>query len=128
MAKSKYTLNPELTWITAEQCRPLIDWLADEVGVKFEDEVAVEPAYGPDRLLHYVEGHSGDGYRESFTNKLNELGIELRFNNKAAKLMGDAEHDAVTGARVETPEGTKTIKADAVVLCTGGYGDSEDMI
>ena len=127
MNSALYAIDPDLTWITAEQCGPLIDWLADEVGVPFKDEVDQQPFYGPNRLLHYVEG-GGAGYREPFTNKLNELGVELRFNNKAVKLVGNDAHDEVIGAEVETPEGTKTIKADSVVLCTGGYANSTEMI
>ena len=127
MEKSGYILDPKLTMITAEQCGPLIDWLIDEVGVEFEETVDAIPFYGPNPLLHHVKG-KGMGYREPFLNKLDELGVELRMNNKAVSLIGNEAHDEVIGANIVTPEGDKKIKADAVIICTGGYANSTEMI
>ncbi len=127
MEKSGYILDPKLTMITAEQCGPLIDWLIDEIGVEFEEKVDAIPFYGPHELLHHVKG-GGAGYRDPFTRKLEELDVELRFQNKAVELIGNEAHNEVIGAKIETPEGSKMIKADAVVLCTGGYANSTEMI
>lgn len=127
MEKSGYILDPKLTMITAEQCGPLIDWLIDEIGVEFEETVDAIPFYGPNPLLHHVKG-GGAGYREPFLAKLEELDVELRMNHHATKLIGNEAHDEVIGAQIETPDGVKNIKADAVILCTGGYANSTEMI
>ena len=127
MAKSGYILDPKLTMITAEQCGPLIDWLIDEVGVEFEETVDAIPFYGPNPLLHHVKG-GGAGYREPFLAKLEELGVELRMNHHATELIGNEAHNEVIGAKIETAEGMKNIKADSVILCTGGYANNTDMI
>lgn len=122
-----YTIDPELTWITAEQCGPSIDWLADELGVKFTGVVNASIVYGPMELLHYVE-NGGQGFIEPFAKKLDELGVELRFGTKAVKLIGNEAHDEVIGVVAETADGEVVIKADAVVLCTGGYANNTDLI
>ena len=127
MRSGKWRADPALTWITAEECGNLIDWLIDEVNVPFKDVCEVNPGYGPLALIHYVEG-KGAGLRQPFLDKLEAIGVELRMSNRAVELIGNETHKEVIGAKVETADGVKTVKADAVVLCTGGYADSPEMI
>lgn len=127
MNSGSWRADPELTWITAKECGNLIDWLIDEVHVPFKDVCEINPGYGPLPLIHYVEG-KGAGLRQPFMDKLEELDVELRMNNRAVELVGNEDHKQVIGAKIETPDGVKTVKADAVVLCTGGYADSPEMI
>lgn len=126
MKETDYAIDPQLTWITSEQCGPSIDWLIDEIGVPFQDVVDASPVYGPLPLLHHTEG-GGEAFREPFLNALEERDIELRLETKAVELIGDEDRNVI-GVVAETPSGTIRIKADAVVLATGGYANNTDLM
>ena len=55
-----------------------------------------------------------------------DLGVEIRLENKVVELL--TEDGAVTGLRVETPDGESTIQADKVILATGGFTRNAEMI
>ena len=127
MRESYHSVDPALARITADNCGPTIDWLIDEVKVPFEKRVDADPNYGPKPFLHHVEG-KGQGFKEPFKAKLEELNVPVEFNTKAVKLLGNEAHDEVIGVEAETADGNIRIKADSVVLCTGGYSANTDLI
>lgn len=54
------------------------------------------------------------------------LGARIRFRSPVARLLSD--HGRVTGALVETRDGVREVLADAVVLATGGFSQSPEML
>ncbi len=124
--ESNYTIQADLTRITADECGTSIDWLIDEIGVPFKDVVDASVVYGPLPLLHYTEG-GGAAFKEPFLKALEQRGVELRLNTKAVKLIGDEERNVV-GVVAETKEGEIRIGAKAVVLATGGYANNTELI
>lgn len=124
--ESEYTIQADLTRITADECGPSIDWLIDEIGVPFKDVVDASIVYGPLPLLHYTDG-GGMAFKDPFLNALDQRGVELRLNTMAVKLVGD-ENRSVIGVIAETAEGELRIGAKAVVLATGGYANNTELI
>ena len=56
-----------------------------------------------------------------------KLGIEIRFNTEATKILAD-ETGRINGVVVKDKNGEYTIDAGAVILATGGYENNADMI
>lgn len=127
MALSNYRNDPELTRITAEKCGETIDWLMDVLKVPFEDEVIVNPNYGPLRMVHNVKG-KGSGFLEPFRNALESRNIEVLLNTPGKKLL-TGENGEIIGAIASDSDGNEIrIKAKAVVLATGGFGNNTDLV
>lgn len=127
MMLSNYRNDPELTRITADQCGETIDWLMDVMHVPFEDEVIVNPTYGPLRMVHNVKG-KGSGFVEPFRNALESRQIEVLLNTPGTKLLAGTNGEIV-GAVATNQDGKEIrIKAKAVVLATGGFGNNTELI
>lgn len=64
---------------------------------------------------------------EVLTQVARDLGVDVRFDTKMVKLLGDASR--VTGAICQTEDGYVQINAaKGVILCTGGYSMNPDMM
>lgn len=61
------------------------------------------------------------------TNQVKKAGVDIFTSVKVTKLLQD-KNKKVNGVEVETEDGTKTIKAKAVLLATGGFGASKEII
>lgn len=61
------------------------------------------------------------------TTQVKKAGIDIFTGAKVTKLLQDAKK-RVNGVEVETTDGIKTVKAKVVLLATGGFGASKDII
>ena len=61
------------------------------------------------------------------TTQVKKAGVDIFTGAKVTKLLQDAKK-RVNGVEVETPDGIKTVKAKVVLLATGGFGASKDII
>ena len=61
------------------------------------------------------------------TNQVKKSGVDIFTGAKVTKLLQD-KSNKVNGVEVTTEDGVKTIKAKAVLLATGGFGASKDII
>lgn len=61
------------------------------------------------------------------TNQVKQAGVDIFTGAKVTKLLQD-KNGNVNGVEVETDKGVKTIKAKAVLLATGGFGASKEII
>ena len=125
MAEKHYILDEELTRLTIEKAGETIDWLIDEIGVPFQKETVVKDGYGTYPVIHLVEGE-GMGMKEPFAKALEEReNIEVMLNTPAVDFI--VEDGKVVGA-VAMQEGKELrIKADAVLLATGGYSANHEL-
>ena len=108
-----------------------IDWL-EKKGVEFAD---VNTAFvGSNYTWHVVKpdtGLPGPGSAGSMirilTEKAKELGVRIMLQTPAKKLI--KQGDRITGVIAEDNSGEQVqIKAKAVIIATGGFGDSPEMI
>lgn len=53
-------------------------------------------------------------------------GVDVAIRSRGVRLM--TENDAVVGVELETPEGRRIVRADAVILATGGFEYDQDLV
>lgn len=97
-----------------------IDWLYN-LGVEFGPVNLEWQHYGPEgsRLGPFV--------MEAMQKNLDEKDMDYRLNTRATEFI--MEDEAVVGVTVEAPNGENyDIYADAVIVATGGYNASQDMV
>ena len=58
--------------------------------------------------------------------KVHELGVEVRTGTKGLDLI--MEDGKATGVKVECKEGYYDIKADAVIVATGGFSNNKELL
>lgn len=126
MKEKKYNLDPDLTWLTTEKSGETIDWLIEHIGVEFEPEVIVKDGYGSIQAMHIVDG-GGAAMRIPYDNALNERPeIEILKDTEGTELI--VENDVVIGVIAKQDDKIIRIKADAIMLATGGYNSNHELI
>ena len=124
----EYTWNENLTRYFAQHCGEEVDWVVD-LGVQFASEKSRTPSqptlYEPlsvDRISSCVRSSLTDVVYGELKKFIDAGQCCIMFEEPATDLIMDGE----------TVVGAKTAKADyyakATVLCTGGYGHSEELI
>lgn len=125
-AYGKHRAIPALLHTFVDHANECVEWLQDDLGVVFQENVtqneghsvpcSLMPAESPD-----YPGRGGISYWYAMYTKAAELGVEMLLEHKATELLQTAE-GVVSGAVVETPEGTKRFQAKkAVILGSGGW-------
>lgn len=124
----EYTWNENLTRYFAQHCGEEVDWVVD-LGVQFASEKSRTPSqptlYEPlsvDRVSSCIRTSLTDVVYGELKKFIDAGQCCIMFEEPATDLIMDGE----------TVVGAKTAKADyyakATVLCTGGYGHSEELI
>lgn len=119
--------DAELLGIYAKNVGAATDWLSDDVGVRYNMEGGLHQLaeYAINRELAYDEG--GIGAAETLNDKVHATDANVLLNTAAKHLI--VENGKVTGVEAESQKGKKyTLKADAVILATGGYGNNNDLL
>ena len=116
---------PELITLYAANVGETSDWL-ESIGVTFNLEGGLHKLaeYSHDRELAYTG--SGAGAAENMRNIIAENGTKVLLNTRATELI--TENGVVTGVIADDGETIYTVKADAVLLATGGYGYNKDLL
>ncbi len=108
-----------------------ISWL-ENLGVVFSEPASYFPgAYPTWHIVQPESGHPGPTAAATMvkrlTEKAKELGVKLMLQTPATKLMKDG--NKITGVVAEDKSGQEIqIKAKAVIIATGGFGDNPKMI
>ncbi len=82
--------------------------------------------YGGRSCMAEAEAYAGEEIQDNLEKKANELGIDIRTGTKGVDLI--IEDGKATGVKVEGKEGTYDIKADAVIVATGGFSSNKDLL
>lgn len=119
--------DPELVRILSDRSYESLKWI-ESIGGKLNNlSFSGGQSY---KRVHTAEGGTlvGAYLITTFHENAKRLGMDIRVNSKAVKLLTDNK-GAVTGVRVHsTYSGTYDIKAKAVVLATGGFGANNAMV
>lgn len=117
---------PELIQLYADNVGETSDWLQGN-GVTYNLEGGLHKLaeYSHDRELAYTGGGAGAG--EAMRNKVNESGATVLLNTRASELLTDDQGN-VTGVIAADDTTKYTVKAQAVLLATGGYGYNKDLL
>lgn len=125
------TFNEEIAREFSRQSGLAVDWL-DEMGTDFGDR---KPYFGVYQPLNVERNYSGKGGAAAFITALKgELdqylgkNAHLALNTKVTSLVTD-EEGKVIGVVATQEDGSETkFLAPATVVCTGGYGGSEELL
>jgi fumarate reductase flavoprotein subunit len=125
LERGQYRINGALWMDLCEKSAGNIDWLL-EMGCLFSG-VIDDYHGGLFKSFHWwKDGKASAGYVQPMKKKMDELGIEPHLKTSAISLMLDGEK--VVGVYAEGPEGIIQYNAKAVVLATGGFGGSPEML
>ena len=115
----------DLVTVMAANSARAIDWL-DSIGAPLP-KVSFSGG-ATNRRIHSPEDGSGVGAYlvTSFLKTMNELGIQVMYETKATSLM--TLDGTVVGVQAESDSANYTIRAKAVILATGGFGNNEDLV
>lgn len=122
MERSENTAWEEMLQLVAERSGETIDFLVEN-GVEFGDPIPC----GTSPVLRGLRSPSGGvGLIIPIEKKARELGAEILLNTTAQELL--TEGGRVCGVRAVSGRDTVIVRADSVVLATGGYdADGEVM-
>ncbi|SNS04776.1 fumarate reductase flavoprotein subunit [Anaerovirgula multivorans] len=110
----------ELVTILAEESNTAYEWLVSlGLSYKLNEE---EPWW-----IIPTEGHYGSQLVNAYVSEATKQGVDVRLETKATELV--TEDGKVVGAKVVDKDGKELdIKANAVILATGGFGNAGDLI
>ena len=118
---------PELIQLYAENVGETTDWIHEYAGVQYNMEGGLHDLaeYSHNRELAYEGG--GAGATESLRKAVADSGAEVLTNTRAEELI--VEDGKVCGVKATASDGTAYIlRAENVVMATGGYGNSVDWL
>lgn len=125
-AKDEY-VDEEMVRYTTDHSSENIEWLKEH-GVVFSDTLMAAGIYEGRNIprIHMTEG--GKGYIMQFLFETAEKsGVETHLNTPATELI--KEGDKVVGAKAVDKDGNEiTIKANAVIIASGGFAGNKEMM
>ena len=116
--------NPRILRAFINKSGDTVRWL-EEMGVKFEDISQFIPVQGP-RIMHLPVG-LGAGLVKVLAEKCRSLGVELRLQTAAKKILTDKD-GKVIGVVANTQGKEFTISAKSVIIGSGGYAGNEELL
>lgn len=122
-----YRNNAALMAQTIKNSNSVIEWL-EQQGVRFE-VVTMSKTEAPTwhLILDQGKAHHGAALIQPLQAKAKELGVNILFQTPAKELIFNGS--GVTGVKAVNTKGDKfTITAKAVVIATGGFNNSNEMI
>ena len=104
-----------------------VNWLMDR-GIEFCDVVHHIPNQTPE-VFHITEAEENVGHCviRNLKRICEEKGVRILTGAKGKTLLKD-EKASVCGAVCETKDGEVVIKAQKVILCTGGFAGNDEMV
>lgn len=111
--------SEERKQVWAEGAYNLDDWLRT---------MGIELNFSANSTNHMAEAneYAGEHIQDKLEKRAIELGVDIRTGNKGIDLI--IEDGVNTGVKVETREGTYDIKADAVIVSTGGFSHNKELL
>ncbi|WP_297610274.1 FAD-dependent oxidoreductase [uncultured Sutterella sp.] len=114
----------ELVEVLAREAPAALDWMTDR-GVKLIPVVST--AFRVNRQ-YYVDTNSGSRYVKILYEEGRKLGVEYRMNTKALELVTTPDGSQVLGLKAETKGKPLAIRADRIIMCTGGFAANTAML
>ena len=103
----------------AEGSAELDPWLR-EMGIELNYN------YGGRNHMAEADAYAGEEVQDNMEKKAYELGIDIRTGTKGLDLI--MEDGQAKGIKVQCKEGTYNIKADAVIMATGGFSNNKELL
>ena len=128
MERSEGTADLEMLQVFAENSMENISFL-DDIGVQWM--MAIPAGTAPEPRAHFSMHEDGrrmigSALIDPLESKALEMGITILRGVKATQLM--QENDVIVGALAESKEKNYTLNAKAVVMATGGFDASAELV
>ncbi|WP_169304587.1 FAD-dependent oxidoreductase [Halopseudomonas bauzanensis] len=120
MTLNQWDARPDLIRFYAERCGPTLEWLRD-MGAIFSPRWLVRSGVDTVPRGHSCEG-AGQGIADALINAVGAAGIEVVLDCRVQSLI--QEDGRVVGVRAQGTD----LYASSVVVATGGFGNSPEMI
>lgn len=123
------TVNEAMVRLAAEQSAANIEWLAAQ-GAEFVGctMAPTNPFQDPFRTHVTTAARNGQkAYIEPLYTKATELGVKFLFDSRATELLQN-DDGAIVGAKASNEARTITVNAGAVILSTGGFLNSQELM
>lgn len=123
---------PELLQTFVDHSNECVDWLKDDLGIVFNENVSQNEGHSvPCSLMPAKDaaypGNGGISYWYVMYERANELGVEMLLEHQATKIL-QQEDGTVTGLEVQAGGSPLRFKArQAVILGSGGWKSNEAM-
>ena len=125
MERGEGEVNEEFVNFVAENINDALDLFMD-LGVSYSSSLILQSGTATVNRAHMPSG-SGAELCDRLVEAVEELGVQIYTETDAESLLQDSEGN-VTGVSCTTKTGTLTVNAKSVVLATGGYGASSEML
>ena len=104
----------------------VMDWITFDMGVPLDhvEAAGIATVLSPEARASGLVW--GGMYTQALGRELERLGVDVRNCTRGIDLV--VEDGRAVGAVVESPNGTYTIRAKAVVIATGAFGSNPDMV
>ncbi len=128
--EANYT--PDVAMYYCQHSGEAVDWL-DSLGCDMGERTVGQPTlYQPMKVARVYSTGSSASYLEKVGELLDaqveEGSVTVCYQTKVTGLVQQAD-GSITGVRAVDENGTQhTVEAGAVILCTGGYGHSEELL
>ena len=120
MTLNQHAVRPDLIRYYADECAGMMEWLIEK-GVEFPANMLVHSD-----VTGVQRGHTcstfGLGIADALINRAGALGVETALGTRVDSLI--VEDGKVVGIRAEGTE----LRAPSVVIATGGFGNSPEML
>lgn len=117
---------PELLHLYAENVGQTTDWLNEYVGIEYEPGLHKLAEYSHDRELAYKDG--GAGFAKTAREKIESSNVDVHLDTQVNEITVD-KNGTVNGVVAQSTDGTTyNVKAKAVVVASGGYGNNKDLL
>jgi len=120
MTLNQWKMRPDLVRYYAEHCGPVLEWLIS-LGTEFPTQWLVRSGVDWVARGHSSQG-AGGGIADALINAAGAAGIDTAFGSRVEELL--VEGGRVVGVRAAGAE----LRAAAVVLTTGGFGNNPEML
>ena len=116
--------NPELVRVLVDNALAGAEWLRDECGVIWEDDLMFFGGHSVKRSLIPLDA-SGVEIIKKMSKKAEELGVKLYVDTKAVELI--TKDGAVVGVKAEGKDNDYEFTAKNTIITTGGFGSNLEM-
>lgn len=129
MKGGDYKSVPELVRVFADNAGKTVEWTVDHLGVRFNEKFLSQFDVASHPRSHIPVQGNDIALIQALENKCIELGVEIKVNTEATKLLQD-DSGKVNGAIGVTKDGQeiKFLADKGVIIATGGFARNFEMV
>ena len=129
MRVTRGRINKGLAEVLVNESNAAVHWM-DDLGIQWEPaghvEIDGKLYFEPGIVIHPTGGIAGGiSQLNQWRDIATRMGVEIRYESRVRELLGNDRH--LEGVRVSDPKEEYEIRAEAVILCAGGFQANPEM-